>query len=236
VVLVGRPNAGKSSLLNTLLQADRAIVTPVPGTTRDVLTEVMDLAGVPVTLVDTAGVTDTADVVERLGIARTRQELVSADVVMLVLDGAQAPAADDRLIASQVADCPCVTVLNKADLPTQYPVATAQALVPSAVLCTTSALTGDGLDRVRAALQAALVPAGRSDGGEPLLGSTRHVDSLRRASVQLAAARQTLGTEYPLDMLTVDLRGALDTLGEITGQTVTEEVLDQIFSTFCIGK
>ncbi len=235
-VLVGRPNAGKSSLLNALLEADRAIVTPIPGTTRDVLTESLNLDGVPVTLVDTAGIAaQTDDAVERLGVERSRAEIGRADVVLLVLDGAAAPSPEDAAIAAAIGERPGVVVLNKADLPPRYPRTAAQELLAAAPLCTVSALTGAGIAALRSTLTQLVVPT-TTTGDDLLLGNVRHVAALRRAADHLAAAQETLDSAYPLDMVTIDLRGALDALGEVTGHTVTEDLLDKIFSTFCIGK
>ena len=227
----GRPNAGKSSLLNALLEADRAIVTPIPGTTRDVLTEPLNLDGVPVTLVDTAGIAErTDDAVERLGVERSRAEIGRADVLLLVLDGAAAPSSEDAAIAAAIGERPGVVVLNKADLPPRYPPAAAQDLLAAAPVRTVSALTGDGIAALRSTLARLVVPTTSDAGDDLLLGSVRHVEALRRAADHLAAAQETLDSAYPLDMVTIDLRGALDALGEVTGHTVTEDLLDIRYS------
>lgn len=237
VAIVGRPNVGKSSLLNALLRADRAIVTPIAGTTRDVITETADLQGIPVTLFDTAGIADTADVVEQLGIARGRTAAERAAAVILVLDGSTPPTDDDRAVAQWLADGPEALVLvaiNKADLSQRPSQADILALLPSAPAIGISTRTGGGLPALEDALVALLrvgtVPA------RPSLVSARQRAALGRAREHVAYARDGRDLTVPLDLLATDIRAAFRAIGEITGESVDEAILAEIFTRFCIGK
>jgi tRNA modification GTPase len=232
--IVGHPNVGKSSLLNALLRVDRAIVTPIPGTTRDTLEETLNLNGVPLVLVDTAGIANgTADAIERLGAERSRDAALRADLILLVVDGSERLQAEDWDIAQMAERRPVVVVVNKRDLPLA---ADLQGFLPSAPRVRVSALTGEGLEELKEvvldqALGGEVVP---SDG--ILVTSVRHKEALARAVERVRAARTTLRAGLPADFVTIDLRAALDALGEITGQTVAPDMLDSIFSRFCIGK
>ena len=242
--LVGRPNVGKSSLLNALLRSERAIVTPIPGTTRDTLEETANLAGVPFVLVDTAGIAETPAVVEQLGIARSRRALRAADLVLWVVDAA-APlaAADEAILAELAADGDgdgmpdrLVVVLAKSDLPQRLDAAALAARLPGVPLVPASAVTPDGTVALEAAL-VARVYGGRSTGNDqPLVTSVRHRDALLRAADLVAAALEGARAGTPAAFVAVDLHGALNALGEITGETVGEDLLDVIFREFCIGK
>ena len=225
VALVGRPNVGKSSLLNRLSRRERAIVTDLPGTTRDLLESEIVLEGVPITLLDTAGIRSTNDAVEQLGIARSHDALASADLVVLLFDLVDGWTAEDQLLREQIpADVPHLLVGNKADL--------SDLAAPADVHL--SAVTGVGEAQL---VQALLERCGAlSDGSLLLALNQRQADLARVAAAALDRSEQVAADGLPWDFWTIDLREAIHSLGEITGEELTESVLDRIFSRFCIGK
>ena len=228
IVLAGRPNVGKSSLLNALLRTSRAIVTSVPGTTRDVIEETLNLRGIPVRVSDTAGLRETEDEVEAIGVARTRERIAGADFVLLVLDSVAGETPEDTALRRTLAGRPHLIVWNKWDLQS--------ASSPPADGVAVSALTGWNLDALEAALtQMAL---GDAAGGteSTLVTHARHKQALQSASAQITQAAHSLQSGLPADFASIDLRGALDALGTITGETATEDIITEIFSRFCIGK
>jgi tRNA modification GTPase len=231
VTLIGPPNAGKSSLLNRLLREDRAIVTPIAGTTRDTVEETADLCGIPVVLTDTAGFATAPDAIEAMGIERSRRAAAAADALLVVLDGAApSPPGLSELLALAV-DRPALTVLNKSDLP-----AVLRADQFAAPTLAVSATRGDGLEALETAL-AGLLGAGVEVSQQDLLiANPRHADALRRALASVQAADAATATGLPEDFVAIDVRAALDALGEITGETAGEDLLDTIFRRFCIGK
>ena len=230
VALVGRPNVGKSSLLNLLSRRERAIVTDLPGTTRDLLESEIVLEGVPITLLDTAGIRATTDAVEQLGIARSRDALASADLVLLLFDLAQGWSdADQALFALIPEEVPCLRVGNKADLHLETDVE-----VASVADVRLSAVTGDG---EQALVRAVLERCGALSEQPLLLAlNQRQSDLADTAAEALARSEQVAADGLPWDFWTIDLRQAIRSLGEITGEQLTESVLDRIFSRFCIGK
>jgi tRNA modification GTPase len=222
VVLTGAPNAGKSSLLNALLQRDRAIVSPLPGTTRDTIEEAITLAGMTVRLIDTAGLRDPSDPLESLGIARTRQALATADLILHLAD----PAAPTP---PEPATAPILKVWTKADLhPTFIP-------DPSSSLCVSS-LTGAGLEALKDAIIQTLKLNESSLGHESAAINTRHEALLRQALEALERARAAHTASGPPEFTSADLRHALDALGQIVGEATNEDILDRLFRSFCIGK
>jgi tRNA modification GTPase len=231
VVLAGRPNAGKSSLFNALLGEDRALVTAEPGTTRDALAERLDLEGMPVRLLDTAGLRE-AFAVEALGVERARRELATADLVLWIVDGSRPRTDDDRAADRLVAEKPHVIALSKADLPAA---AVATGELPGAIAV--SAVTGEGLPALRAGLATALRdgrPAGAA--AEALVTNGRHIEALGRAREAIVAARMGAGEGIPGELVAGDVRAALEALGEVTGEAVAPDLLERIFARFCIGK
>ena len=231
VVLGGRPNAGKSSLLNALIGGERAIVTDIPGTTRDTLSESIQIDGLRVILTDTAGLRETGDAVERIGVARAKKALDEADVRVLVLDGSCPIEKEDMDALLGLA--PHIVVLSKGDLAAVVSPAEAEAAFPGAAVMTVCAPKGEGLDALKRAM-ASFAPA---DGSESsMLSQARHIEAAHRACGALSDAMRAIGDGMPLDICAVDLSAALDCLGEITGETMSEQVIDQVFARFCVGK
>jgi tRNA modification GTPase len=233
VVILGRPNVGKSSLLNRLLREERAIVTAIPGTTRDVIEESIDLDGVMIRLVDTAGVRQTDDLVEQEGIKRARAAQHEADLLLVMMDGSVPLTNDDRELLSTVRDRKHVVVLNKADLSTAVEADRALADHPTYAV---SAKTGLGVEAVKAVLRAQLVSGGLDTVDGVTVTNVRHRDALRRAKESLGQALESVRCGMAGELVSIDVRAAADALGEITGAITTDEILGRIFSEFCIGK
>ena len=242
VPLIGRPNVGKSSLFNALVGEERAIVTPIPGTTRDRVSEQVEIAGIPVTLSDTAGLRDSADTVESLGIERTRAAMTESPLVLWVVDRSAALTELDRALARELAGRRILIALNKSDRPALASRAMIETWLDGAPLriAEVSALTGAGLDTLRAGLAALLGGgAARAEGaltaGALAASNARHVEALSRARAALGRAREVAG-RAPGEIVALELREALAGIAEVTGRTAGEELLDRIFERFCIGK
>ena len=233
VVIAGRPNVGKSSILNRLLKEDRAIVTAVPGTTRDVIEESIDLGGVMIHLVDTAGIRDTDDVVECEGIKRSRSAQQEADLQIIVIDGSAPLTNEDRGLIDQAVVAKHVIAINKADLPARVE---PSSMEPRAFAVALSAKTGKGIDALRAAIRSQLVGAGGETTDGVMVTNVRHQAALDRAGESLRHAAQSISAGLAAELLAIDMRAAADALGEITGAITTDEILERIFSEFCIGK
>jgi len=232
VTVTGRPNVGKSSLFNSLIERERAIVTDIPGTTRDTLTEAIELEGIPVILTDTAGLRETTDGIETLGIERTRRAMSDSDLVLLVLDGSTEVGPADRELIDQTKNTRRLVVMNKSDLPGfNVPASCIDEQQPINV----SARTGAGLAMLRAAILASVSSNGVDEGGL-LITNARHYDLLCSTQRELDTARETLRERQSEELVLVPLHNALRFLGQITGETTTEDILSEIFATFCIGK
>ncbi|MBI4331556.1 MAG: tRNA uridine-5-carboxymethylaminomethyl(34) synthesis GTPase MnmE [Chloroflexi bacterium] len=229
--IVGRPNVGKSSLLNILLGENRAIVTPVPGTTRDTLEETLNVQGVPFILVDTAGIIDTRDPVESLGVERSRNAIEKADLVLAVIDAGEPLQDQDREIFRLINGKQVIVVANKSDLPRRADLGG----VPWWVV-TTSALTGHGMKELRESLVKVALGGKVAASDALLVSNPRHKEALQRAKQYLGQALENLRSGAPDDLVTIDVTAALNALGEITGETLQDDLLDTIFSRFCVGK
>ena len=229
LTIAGRPNVGKSSLFNQLLEQDRAIVTEIPGTTRDLVSETMSLQGVPLRMMDTAGVRKSSDLVETLGIERTYQAIADADLTLLVLDTSTDLTEEDRVLLERLKDQRPLIVGNKADLGIQPGNAALQDLAVSSV-------TGQGIDELRREILQRIAPEGLAAPESGSITSIRHESLLREASDALNNAQRAVEFGIPHEMILIDLYAALRPIDAITGATTADDILNRIFSTFCIGK
>ena len=235
LAIVGRPNAGKSSLFNCLVERERAIVTATPGTTRDLVTERISLDGIPLELVDTAGLRETFEEVEQLGVARSREALADAALVLVVLDATQPLNDEERRLLEAVQGRPALVAVNKSDLAEEGSAAQEIAGVLAGVpALATSALTGEGIAALRERILALATGGAASEPG--MLTSLRHHQAIETALAALADAAQANSTAIPHEMILLDLYRALGALDSLTGQTTSDDILNLIFSTFCIGK
>lgn len=234
-VICGKPNVGKSSLLNSLAKKDRAIVTAIPGTTRDFIEEPMNIKGIPLRLFDTAGITESQNIIEKEGIRRTRKLIQEADLIILVLDGSAALSSQDSELIEQVKAFKSICAVNKIDLPQRIEQDKIREAFPDRTV-SISATERIGLDNL-SEVMAKMVYNGRlSSAGDILVTNLRHKDALERAYNSVAEAKKSLENLSAEELLALDLKDALDALGDITGETAAEDILNKIFDTFCIGK
>jgi tRNA modification GTPase len=234
VCICGRPNVGKSSLLNALLEEDRVIVTPFPGTTRDVIEETVNLRGLPVVLWDTAGIWSTNDAVERMGIVRSQQHVAKADALLLVLDGSAALQSEDRSLLESVGGKKMIVVVNKNDLPCELELAELHSRIDGHPIVFVSAKDGDGVSALKQALRNLILAA--SQESDVVLTRLRQRSALERSAHALGRAVATLEQGYAAEFVAVDLAEAREALEEVIGIVNSEDVLERIFGEFCIGK
>lgn len=238
VLILGRPNVGKSSLLNLLLKEERAIVTPIPGTTRDLIEEVLNIKGVPVRLMDTAGLRDGAEEVEAIGIGLARGRIKDADLILFVIDSTAGSFEDDLVILNETAGKKVLVVVNKCDiaLDGQSAGSHTETVFDRQEVVRISALKRTGIDELNDAIYRAAL-GGRKDARQgPLLASVRHKQALEEATQAIERAITAIASGTAREFVAVDLRAAMDYLGKITGETTTDDILEKIFSDFCIGK
>ncbi|MFB2895825.1 tRNA uridine-5-carboxymethylaminomethyl(34) synthesis GTPase MnmE [Aerosakkonemataceae cyanobacterium BLCC-F50] len=237
VAIVGRPNVGKSSLLNAWSRSDRAIVTELPGTTRDVVESQLVVGGIPVQVLDTAGIRETNDIVEKIGVERSRRAAEAADLILLTIDAQIGWTEAEAEIYQQVKTRPVILVINKIDLITENQKQNLLAEIPHFQFQVyTAAAHNQGIEELETAILA-VINAGKVQAADlDLAVNQRQAAALTRAKTSLEQVLTTIAEQLPLDFWTIDLRGAIQALGEITGEEVTESVLDRIFSRFCIGK
>jgi len=235
--IVGKTNVGKSSLLNVLLRAERAIVTPIPGTTRDVIEEVVNIHGIPVRLMDTAGLRKPEDFIEQEGVRRAKERVADSDIVLLMLDGSRALDADDLEIFGEINGKKRVVVINKKDLPVEVSYEEVKRRFDNDPIVSISALKKEGIDILKEAVYTSLVHREvRATPEYLIVANIRHKTSLSQIRESLCSATKGLEQGTPLEFIAFEIRSALEALGELVGETTSEEVLNRIFEQFCIGK
>ncbi|MBI5181173.1 MAG: tRNA uridine-5-carboxymethylaminomethyl(34) synthesis GTPase MnmE [Nitrospirae bacterium] len=234
--IIGRPNVGKSSLLNALLKEERAIVTPVPGTTRDVIEEWVNIKGMPLRILDTAGIRHTEDIVEIEGVKRSREAIKMADIILLLIDGSVKLNEEDKRLMEEIRDKKLIVLLNKSDLPSLVKKNDIEKALPEKEIVSISALTGEGVDSLKAVIHELLFKGGITAGERPIITNLRHKTALEKTKSSLENLQNSLKENMSEEFLAVDLRAALNALGEITGETATEDILNRIFEEFCVGK
>ena len=234
--IVGRPNVGKSSLLNALLREEKAIVTDIEGTTRDTVEEYINIRGVPLKLVDTAGIRDTEDVVERIGVERSKKALMEAELVLLLLNQSEALTAGDRELLALTQDHKRIIIMNKIDLPNQLLKESLLEWVEEDEIIATSMMTQEGIDALEEKIADYFFSGQSGEKDATYVSNARHIDLLQKASRSLDEVKNGIDMGMPVDLIQIDFTRAWEILGEIIGENAPDELLTQLFSQFCLGK
>ena len=235
--IIGRPNVGKSSLLNTLLHEDKAIVTDVAGTTRDVIEEYVNVDGVPLKLIDTAGIRDTDDTVEKIGVERSKRALDAADLILLLIDSSAPLTTEDRELLTATHGKQRIVILNKTDLPRRVDLDELKKLTDGDALIETSIVKHEGMDQLGQQISKMFFNEGiESSQNNVMVTNARHIGLLHQANAALSDVLKGINAGMPVDLVQIDMTRCWDLLGEITGDSYQDELLDQLFSQFCLGK
>ena len=235
--IIGRPNVGKSSLLNTLLHEDKAIVTDVAGTTRDVIEEYVNVDGVPLKLIDTAGIRDTDDTVEKIGVERSKRALDAADLILLLIDSSAPLTAEDCELLTATHGKQRIVILNKTDLPRRVDLDELKKLTDGDALIETSIVKHEGMDQLGQQISKMFFNEGiESSQNNVMVTNARHIGLLHQANAALSDVLKGINAGMPVDLVQIDMTRCWDLLGEITGDSYQDELLDQLFSQFCLGK
>ncbi len=235
-VIIGRPNVGKSSLMNALTQENKAIVTDIPGTTRDVIEEYVNVHGIPLRLLDTAGIRETEDVVEQIGVQRSQEALEQADLVLLMINQAEKLQPEDRELLTKIKAYPAIIVLNKMDLPSEVAMDEMKQLSGDIPIISLSLKAETGLSQLESAIKTMFFAGQVEMHDQTYVSNVRHIQLLEAAKQSVAEVMSGIELGVPLDMAEIDLKNAWQALGEVIGEAVAEDLIDQIFSQFCLGK
>jgi tRNA modification GTPase len=235
-VIIGKPNVGKSSLLNALLNEKRAIVTEIPGTTRDVIEEYVNIKGIPLKIIDTAGIRETEDIVEKMGVEKSREFFKSADLVILVFDAISGITEDDLKIVSEITNQKIIIMINKIDVSKEIELSKVESIIGKNPVIYTSIKESIGLQELEDKIYELVTEGQVQVSDDILVSNIRHRNALDKVKVHLEGVLASVENEMPTDFMSIDLKGAWEILGEILGDTVNEDIIDQIFTSFCIGK
>lgn len=235
-VIVGRPNVGKSSMLNNLIQDNKAIVTEVAGTTRDVLEEYVNVRGVPLRLVDTAGIRDTEDIVEKIGVERSRKALSEADLILFVLNNNEPLTEDDQTLFEVIKNEDVIVIINKTDLEQRLDVSELRKMIGDMPLIQTSMLKQEGIDELEIQIKDLFFGGEVQNQDMTYVSNSRHISLLKQARQSIQDAIDAAESGIPMDMVQIDLTRTWEILGEIIGESASDELIDQLFSQFCLGK
>ncbi|WP_100011698.1 tRNA uridine-5-carboxymethylaminomethyl(34) synthesis GTPase MnmE [Lentibacillus sediminis] len=234
--IIGRPNVGKSSLMNTLVQENKAIVTEVPGTTRDIIEEYVNVRGVPLRLVDTAGIRETEDIVEKIGVERSRQVLKDADLILFVLNNNDALTEEDEKLFEAIQGLEYIVIVNKTDLEQKLDLERVHELAEGKPVLTTSLIEEKGVDELETAIAETFFAGDIDTGDLTYVSNVRHIQLLRQAKQALEDAMEGIEMGMPMDIVQIDVTRTWEFLGEIIGDTASDSLIDQLFSQFCLGK
>lgn len=236
IAIVGKPNVGKSSLMNGLLRANRAIVTEIPGTTRDTIEEAVNIRNIPVYLIDTAGIRETTDQVEQIGIEKSKEAVQRADFVIFILDASRALSIEDREIATHLEEEKTLVLINKQDLNHVFSLAEAQKLIPGGAFIHTSLSNGEGLTEIEDFIEKMVYGGQVTQKDSMMVNNVRHIELLMQGKDSLVDSLEMARRREALDFIEIDVRNAYERLGEIIGETVSDDIIDEVFSRFCLGK
>lgn len=235
-VILGKPNVGKSSLLNAILRENRAIVTDIPGTTRDIIEEYVNIDGIPLRIIDTAGIRDTDDIVEQIGVDRAKQTVLDADLIIAVFDASRELSDEDHQIIDLIKDKKTIIILNKTDLPSKYDEDYFKSILNDKEIIIASITSGIGLENLEKSIKNMFYDGEVEINSDTLVTNIRHKDQLIKSLDNIKNAIDDINMSVPIDCIEVDLKDCWENLGEISGDTIGEDILDKIFSEFCIGK
>lgn len=236
IAIVGKPNVGKSSLMNGLLRESRAIVTEIPGTTRDTIEEAVSIRDLPVYLIDTAGIRETDDKVEKIGIERSKEAFNSADLIIYIIDGSEELSEEDEEIMGYMQGRESLVLINKRDLGNRVTASHIAERLPKSDVIESSLIRGEGVHKIEDRIEELVYEGKAVQRESAMVNNVRHIELLRKAGQAIDDAKAMTGRQEALDIIEIDIRNAFDSLGEITGETVSDEILTEVFSRFCLGK
>ncbi len=235
-VIIGRPNVGKSSLLNSLVHENKAIVTDIPGTTRDVIEEYVNIRGIPLRLIDTAGIRETEDIVEKIGVERSRQVLKDADLILLVLNFGEELSKEDEALFETIKGMNAIIIVNKTDIEQKIDLDKVNQLAEDRPIITTSLIQDEGIDELEQAISSLFFEGHIEAGDITYISNSRHIALLEQSKKSIEEAINGLNMDVPIDIVQIDITRAWELLGEIIGDSVHESLIDQLFAQFCLGK